>query len=257
MTVLERIAVEAGDERAMLEPIELPYRHAGRALMEAPGETFAVAVESPDVGRIELASASLAGRATVVTLTLDASGAVNVTHNLLRYPDRAYPDEPAPEIPYAEMVRTLQIAQQLYKSGDLVAVHAGLIPDLLYGKWTDPVLGCTGFFAKRSVGAEADFLPPGLMEEAVRNLGRYFGVVPDVSVVRAIALDEPPLLDDLLDRRIVPLLGESVRELAAYAQARGDSDHPIVTMARRVSRDQPWAMTFAPQHAIASELVSG
>jgi len=244
-TVLERVRVEAGFEHATAEPLDLAHRVASRALTTAPEEPFAVVVESPDVGHIELASASLPNRATVVTLRLRSSGAIDVTHNLLRLPDRSYQNEPNPDIPYAEMVATLQSAQQLYKSGDLGEVRTGRIVDLLYGKWTDPILGCMGFYAGRR--QQESF--PSLMEEAVHNLAHYFGTVPDVQVVSAIALGDPTRLDQILDQGVLPLLGASTRELAARAEERGDSEHPVVQAARRISRDQPWTMILATRSA--------
>jgi hypothetical protein len=126
------------------------------------------------------------------------------------------------------MVRTLKVAAQLYKSGDLLAVSHGSDRGSPLREVERAGLDCMGFYATRTARSEAKLLPAGLIMEAARNLGRHFGAVPDVSVVRALALDEPTLLAELLNSRSVPLLGESVRELAAYAQARGESAHPIV-----------------------------
>jgi hypothetical protein len=254
--VLERLTVEIhgryGEERADLQPLSHQSLVAGRALLAAPEEPFGIVVQSRDVGRVEIASASLPTRGTVLTLRLRSSGAVDATHNLLRLPGRDYPDEPPSTISYRDMVRTLQAGQQLYKSGEL-GVNVEGVADLLYGKWTDPVLGCMGFYAGREVGAAAVY--PGLMTQAQENLERYFGDLADVKVVGALAAERPELLDELLATNIQPLLARSTRALAAHALRRGDDNHSIVATARRIATDQPWTMILATAHAEAVDAV--
>jgi hypothetical protein len=243
--VLERIGVTAGEQHVPLQPIDVPHFVAGRAVAPAPSETFTVVVESPDVGHVEVASASLPHRATVLTVRLDANGAIDVTHNLLRLPGVALPPGlERLERPYPELVRTLQKAQQLYKSGDLRHLHHGEVADLLYGKWVDPILGCMAFWSRG---------PGGVMDVALGNLERFFADLPDVRVVLALGRREPGYLNELLDSRTVPLLQESTRALAARALERGETEHPILRLARLIPPDQPWTMTLASRHALAGD----
>jgi hypothetical protein len=219
----------------------------------APAASFTVTVSAPHFGRIELAAASIAGRVTVVTVTLSPDGGLALSQNLLRIPGRAYP-EPVPSMPYGRMLRELQLGQKLYENGELVAagdrVDAGELRELLHAKWTDPVLGCMAYYAW------ADAVRLGVPERqgvalsntglTAYNLQEFFPELPDALVIAGL---ERPAEADALYRRLlaldrVPILARSARELARFARDAGQPDQPVARWADRLEPRTAWTAAW-------------
>jgi len=182
---------------------------------------------------------------TVITLTFRPDGSFDLSQNLLRIPGAHY-DELVTNIGYGRTLRDLQLGQRLYDGGELVERAQGsqLLTDLLYAKWTDPVLGCMGYFA----GLDTGLIGADLLEAAARNLYHYFGDSADACVIHGLAFPEQrdQALSGLLDANALPLLARSAAELARYALERKFADHPVVELSRRVIPGQPWLMSWQP-----------
>ena len=218
----------------------------GLGIIQAPAHSFTIHVRSPYVGGITLAAASLHRRVTVIALTFRPDGSFDLSQNLLRIPGLDY-DEPVTNISYGRMLRDLQLGQRLYDSSELVERSGGsrLLTDLLYAKWTDPILSCMAAFA----WSDADLPSGDLLATTARNLRRYFGDLPDTRVVQvlAFAAEREQTLSDMLDTSELPVLARSAAELARYAQERGRDNHPVVALSRRVMQGQPWLMSWQVQ----------
>jgi len=221
----------------------------------APLGSFSIVLKSPFFGRIELASAGLDRRATVVTVTLRPDGTLDVTQNLLRMPGYMY-GEPVPSVTYGRMLRDLQLGQRLYQNNELIergslsSPDTTVIRELLQAKWTDPILGCMAYYAwgdaaERGLPAAQGVMPTNL-EVTAGNLEHYFPVLPDSPVIAALTFPHrrDKLISDLLDREVIPVLARSTRELARFARARGQDAHPIVQRAARLDPSTPWTLAW-------------
>jgi hypothetical protein len=225
---------------------DVPAQRIALGVIEAPAHTFTIHVHSPYVGGVTLATASLHRRVTVIALTFRPDGSFDLSQNLLRIPGLDY-DELVTNISYGRMLRDLQLGQRLYESSELVERSGGsqLLTDLLYAKWTDPILSCMAAFAWSDGG-----LPSGdLLATTARNLRRYFGDLPDTRIVQALAFaaEREQTLSDMLNTGELPVLARSAAELARYAQERGRDNHPVVALSRRVMPGQPWLMSWQIQ----------
>lgn len=217
----------------------------GLGIIAAQGRSFTVRVQSAYIGAVAVAAASLPRRATVIALTFRSDGSFDLSQNLLRIPGVHY-DEPVTNIGYGRMLRDLQLGQRLYDGGELVERAPGsqLLTDLLYAKWTDPVLSCMGYFA----GLDSGLIGEDLLKTSARNLRHYFGDIADARIIYGLAFpeDRERVLSALLDANEMPLLARSAAELARYARERGFADHPVVELSRRVIPGQPWLMSWQP-----------
>jgi hypothetical protein len=232
----------------------------------APAASFTVSVSAPHFGRIELATASIAGRVTVVTVTLSPDGGLALSQNLLRIPGRAYP-EPVPSMPYGRMLRELQLGQKLYENGELIVVgdtvDTGELRELLHAKWTDPVLGCMAYYAW------TDAVRLGLPELqgvaltntgiTAHNLQEFFPELPDTLVIAGL---ERPAEADALYRRLLaldqaPILARSARELARFARKAGQPDHRVVRWADRLEPRTAWTAAWDLTGAALLDLSPG
>jgi hypothetical protein len=199
----------------------------------APGSSFFVRISSPHVGRVLVASASLRGRATIMTARFTPEGRLDLSQNLLRLPGAVY-DEPDPSVSPGRMIRQLQLGQQLYQSGELTSAEfrgddLELIEMLFNAKWTDPILSCMAFYALRDAARSHANTPEAhearnrydqFVPEVASNLMRYFPDLPDSRIVHAVALGDTSRLDAMLAAGEVPVLARSAVELAAYAEQR-------------------------------------
>ena len=170
------------------------------AVTTAPTGPFLVHLNIPQIGELDLASASLHERATVIAMTFRPDGSIETSQNLLRLPGREYPDEPSsPPYTYGRLLRAIQIGQKLYQSGELVK-HAteyqffkddtfSLLRDAFYAKWVDPILGCMGYFAAEHALSEkstpSHAIDPGLPKEVAKNLQKYFSGLADTRIILA------------------------------------------------------------------------
>ena len=224
----------------------------------APGRSFTVRVRSPWLGQIELAGASLPDRVTVIGFAANPDGSLDTVQHLLRVPGREYP-EPEPNIPYGRFLRELVLGQRLYESNELV--ERGAVPesqaqvmrDLLFAKWTDPVLGCMAYYAwndamRRGLPA-AQGVAPTNTEITARNLLRYFGDLPDARVIGALAgLPEAQALAQALQPGEVPVLARSLREAA---HAGGSAAEQLQRWAAQVAPESPWTLVWQATPAAA------
>ncbi len=229
----------------------------GLGVIAAPARSFTIHVQSPYIGAITLTAASLHMRVTVIALTFRPDGSFDLSQNLLRIPGAQY-DELVTNIGYGRMLRDLQLGQRLYESGELVE-HAGrgsqLLTDLIYAKWTDPVLSCMAYFA----GSDSGLIEEDLLTAAARNLRDYFGDIVDARVIHGLAftMEREQALSDVLDANELPVLARSAGELARYAQERGRDDRAVVTLSRRVIPGQPWLVSRQTGEARSSTPATG
>jgi len=250
--VLARTRVTIG--LAGQEPTLLPLgpvlagaaiRRVGLGVTEAPGPSFTIRVQSPEIGAFTVAAAALPGRVTVITLTLRPDGSSDLSQNLLPVPG-ADLDAAVPAIGYGRMLRDLQLGQRLYAGGELVerAPGSALLTDLLEARWTDPVVGCMSYFAVRDSGRSG----PGTQESIARNLYRSFGDIADARVIHALAFPETrdQSLPGLLEADQLPLLTRSAAELTRLAREHGPARRPRAELNRQVVPGQPWFMSWQP-----------
>ena len=205
-------------------PLQAVSPHAASAgllltgLTPAPSHPFYVRLTSPQIGQLTIASASLPGRATVMTAVLRSDGTSEIGQHILRFPGRKY-SEPVPSIPYDRLLRELQLGQQLYQAGELRALGAGdrdqFLNEVLNAKWTDPILGCMAYYAlvdeaKRS-GDPEQMLPR--RRRVARNLLRYFPELPDVRIIAGLESTQiARRAAELPGPAEMPVLARSVRE---------------------------------------------
>ena len=229
----------------------------GLSLTKAPESSFLLEFESPYLDTFRLAGASLPERATVITVTLRPDGSTEISQNLLRFPGIDYHDELVPHVSYGRMVRELQLGQKLYQSGELGTPDnpppgAELIRNLLYGKWTDPILGCMAYFAWHRI--HAGYKQPSgwpeisesLLKHTAANLMHFFGTLADSRVLYGLANEDQrkQVFDDLLEQKEIPVLAEATRFLAQYAEGHGRTDAAVVDFSRRIPSNQIWSMNF-------------
>lgn len=252
-------------ELAPLPPLDARTGHEGmgfqrlfRAIGPAPTGSFLITLSSKELGQLTLASAGLKKRATVVTAVFRPDGTVDVSQNLLRIPGVAYPEEYSPSATYGRLLRTLQIGQALYRSGELFksAVKRdddytstkSLLFEALHAKWVDPILGCMAYYAAKGALATGEegtaSWYPEILPEAAGNLYRYFPDLPDSRVVYAseFGYKEFESRFDLLSGGSMPLLAESARQLARHAREIGQKDAAVVELARSIVPEQPWLL---------------
>lgn len=235
-----------------------PLRPLGERLTMWVGSslsaTFSVTLNSPVIGTLTLPSAALPGRVTVLSVIVRSDGSFTISQNLLRLPE---PIDSTTGVPYGQLLRHLQLGQRLYASGELVTTtEASLAPpfgpdllkELLYAKWTDPILGCMAYDAWSDAIARGDLMPDAalLRGETARNLITAFPELPDASVIAAVEwpAERPIRLGPLLDQDIVPLLAANVRRLAAFARATGRPDAAVCTWENGLSLATPWAANW-------------
>ncbi|MFL5863976.1 MAG: caspase family protein [Solirubrobacteraceae bacterium] len=229
------------------------FRRVGVAAFEAPTPNFRLRLSSQLAGEMEIACATLKERITVVRVVLRPDGPPAIGQSLLRIPGRTYSWELAGDLPYARMVRDLQIGEELNAAGRLVPAAVGdekapwsealsTLQLILYAKWTDPLLGCMGVFGWRAY--VPNWQERYEVRTAAENLVRFFGDLPDVQIIDALVHPERsfPVFETLLRDDVLPLLAESVLILGRHAEQTGMSHSAIAQMMRRLDRQQPWAI---------------
>jgi len=227
----------------------------GVALATAPHRSFALLIKTR-LKNIRLVSAGLRNRASVITVTLRPNGSVDLSQNILRLPgrDELYAEEPVPEVPYGQVLRQLQLGQQLFKSDELVSdkffeTSPHLIRDLFYAKWTDPIMSCMGLYAWHDYmlgrSAENNLFDTDLLLQTAVNLHNYFPELPDAHLVYGLMHDS--LQEELaylqLEKQI-PLLARGLRYMARSSE--GESG-PVAEIASRIEVDQPWTVSYEPR----------
>jgi hypothetical protein len=245
-----------------LQPGDGGWARVVHGTAQAPGASFAVRVMSPVSGTIEGAVTALPGRVTVLALTLTADGRAEQVQHLLRVPGQEY-EEPVSEIGYDRFLREMVLGQQLYASGELLervdqrhdsADRSFLrrLVELLYAKWTDPILGCMAYLALIDMAARGlpdRFGLANAREVAARNLYHYFGDLPDARVIAAHAgVDGAPPLGEALAPGEVPVLAQALRLVASASGSRQDDYRHWL---RFVSPTSPWALTWRPETDVA------
>lgn len=226
------------------------------ALGTAPEGSFGLLIKLP-FKDIRLFSAGLKNRASVIAATLRPNGSVDVSQNILRLPGRddLYSDQLAPHIPYGQMLRELQLGQQLFRSNELAGDRFSettpyLIRELFEAKWTDPIMSCMAFYAwheyKQSRTLENLPFSEDFLQLTAENLHKYFRELPDSHVVFALAHEDQRQteIDYLLRGNQIPLLASGLRHLASAVEASKESS--IADYASRMEVDQPWTMIFEP-----------
>lgn len=234
----------------------------GTALHRAPGPAFSLLIESPHAGGFSLISAALPGWITVVCIVLAPDGSIRVSQNLL--PDPAAGPRPGAVVRggYGPMVRALQLAQRLYRAGELIShglasptgedsqveATAGIVRDLVRGHSTDPVVSCMACHAWwRELEAHPDASDArSVVTTITYKVADYFGVLPDARLAAALLFEDQrdALLTEMLDRNEVPILADGARLLGRYAEEHGRTETAVADLARRIPHDQIWTLTF-------------
>jgi len=243
------------------------FERVGVVLAAPPAPNYAVRLESPVVGTIDLVAAALDDRATVLVLLLRPDGSTRVAQYLFRLPAlRDAADFPFRGVSYGTYVRQLVLGQRLYEGGELLArgleeIEVGqdggdnerlrqlrILRDMLYGGWTDPLLSAMAFYAweRGRVDGLEEGADPGdePMRRIAEKLWEHFGGVPDSRIVHAAAHPDrrDDLFAELLERDEVPLLAESARRLGRFAEGVGRGDAAVADVARRISGGGVWSV---------------
>ena len=222
----------------------IPNGRIGLAVGTAPGTSFLVRIESPHLGSVRASVGSVAERATVVSLAVRPDGSFDFAQNVLRIPGVEY-QEPVPRVQYGRMVRQMQLGQKLYESGELVEQwsNGDEFRELFEAKWTDPILSCMAYYAWIDAGRPDGVGDP---QQVVDNLVEYFPDLPDTQVVYGLEHEDKreQIFSELLDGHALPVLARTSRQLASYAEARGRTDDPIVSLTRRIAANQPWSLRW-------------
>jgi hypothetical protein len=223
-------------------PPGMGFDRIGLLTLQAPGPSFILGLDSPDMGAFKIAVASIKRRVTVIGLMVRPDGSFDLSQNLLRIPGESYP-EPHPLIPHARLVRELQLGQKLYAAGELREALQN-VPDLralLSAKWTDPILGCMAYLAGRN--------EPRLElinSIAARNLGNYFTELPDAHIIHALheGRFDPQAWELRGRQRRIPVLAESLRELVRLGADATPFLAELEEVARRIMPGQPWTCVW-------------
>jgi hypothetical protein len=245
-------------------PINLPliplasgtdgWARLAHGTLSAPARSFVIRFSSPVIGAIEMAAASLFNRITVVGLVLSPDGGIEAIQHLLRVPGQLYPGELEPNVSYGRTIRELVLGQRLYESNELIArgavPNAQVLRDLLFAKWTDPVLGCMAYYAWNDAVErglpEAQGVDPSNTIITAQNLLAHFPDLPDARIIGAIANlpSAPPTVAAALAGDELPVLSRSLREVAAdRSRARADLD----LWASQVAPESPWTLVWRTQ----------
>jgi hypothetical protein len=294
-----RVARHAGTERPTNVPLTelltstLPYQESslmegrgfqriGLGIQEAPEGSFRIDLQSAEFGTASIASAAVDGRVTVVALNLHPDGRLDVTQSILRIPGVDYPNEYVRDTSPGRIVRDLMLGQQLYKSNELLTAPRvwgknDLLTELLYAKWTDPMVTTMALLAEHrrrheSATVRSDSPQEGRLEEwevaeAIKNLERVFSSVPDVRVVDALFNDPRhaargelgPNTDAsyrsflgiirLVADAEIPVLQDAARALRSIVNDLGLS-HPLLEETlRRARPGDVWTVRASPEDA--------
>jgi Caspase domain len=214
----------------------------------APGHSFRVELYSPYIGRVELVTAALAGRVSVVGFTVQVDGSLDLVEQLLPFPDQPFsPDLQA--MPYEQMLRELVLHQRRFDSGELFAFkwredkRGSLLEEVVAGRWLDPILGCMVCYARedRNAPVATGGLPLRALEEL---LVERYPHLPDARLLIARAHGDHGRMHEMLNRGELPLLARGCRMLAEVAQAAGRTDAQVVSWASRVNPAIPWTLLW-------------
>jgi Caspase domain len=237
-------------------------------LTAAPPGPFSVRLTSPLIGQLTIASASLPGRATVITAVLRPDGSSEIGQHIMRLPGRIY-REPVVDIPYGRLLRELQLGQQLYQGGELYDLGTGNRGEFLNGvlnaKWTDPILGCMAYYALADEASRSEDPEPLLARRQLvaRNLLQYFPELPDVRIIARLELipDAPSAAEPSgrVETVQMPVLARSVREAALMDRDRGSNVRPdnwllswlarwLPDVSRRLNRTGPLEQAASRLH---------
>jgi hypothetical protein len=217
--------------------------------LAAPARSFVIRVISPILGEIDMAAASLPNRITVVGLVINPDGRLDVVQHLLRVPGRYYPPELEPGISYGRMLRELVLGQRLYESDELLThgavPNAQVLRDLLFAKWTDPILGCMAYYAWNDAVErglpDAQGVAPSNSQSTARNLVTFFPELADARIIAAHAgLLDARRMDEMLEPGDVPVLARSLRE--AVNQSPGSTE--LVRWSSLVAPGSPWTQVW-------------
>ena len=258
--LLPRIACEIDADHAgtrqWTKPIQplasrnIGYARIGAVVAWPARHSFPIVIRSPELGVIRIAAAAVDGRATIATVVARPDGSVDISQSILAFPGE--PDPIGPHAPYGRLVRTLQLGQLLYRSGDLIDYMLRgddpLFRELMDAKWIDPVVTVMAFFAHRRAVAAGTLNDPGdrtfqLAHTVADNLVRSFGSLPDSQVVYALTFPDERnrVLDRLLDANAVPILADAAVELAARAHET-QRDAAVVAAVATMVPGQIWCL---------------
>jgi Caspase domain len=261
LKTLSRSTLQDNNE---VRPDNAGFKRVGLAVITAPAPSFELRITSPYLGEYHLACAAMRERATVVTVTFRPDGSIDISQNILRLPGRAdlYANELVPDVTYARMVRELQLGQQLFRSGELIhpdrPYASQVIEDLLYAKWTDPILSCMAFLAWQrrleSAAGGPQYVDSDLLRTTATNLHKYFFNLPDSHVIYGVAFPDQRSheFDYLLELERVPVLADNVRILAQHAIDTGREEAKVVRFASHMSVRQIWASTVRSDEVVGS-----
>lgn len=208
-------------------------------------------IRSELFGDFELAIAAGAQRVTVITLTLQPDGRLAISQSLMPFPGKAqlYIDrgEPHTDPSVSRLVKNVRITQDLYRSSDLATASWGLLDEIAYTKWLELSASCLAFYAwqerlQQEGQDNSDAREKWLL--IADNLHHYFSDLPDPEVIfgQAYPDQSEAVYTRLLEADQVPILAESARRLALYAEQRDFNQAAVVRWARRIPAGQMWSV---------------
>jgi hypothetical protein len=218
-------------------------------LLPARSSSFRLVMKSEQFGDFELALCAGAQRVTVVTLTLQPDGRLFISQSLMRYPGKyqLYLDrgEPYGDDSMSRLVQQVQLAQDLYRRGDLAEAGWDLLNSIAYTKWIELSASCLTFYAWQERLQRENHDNPLAREQwltIANNLNKYFGDLPDPQIIYGQAYPDQaaPIYTRLLESNQVPILAESTRRLARFAEENHYPHSAVVRWARRIPASEMW-----------------
>lgn len=225
----------------------------GTSVSQATPGSFTVDVAAPLLGGVSITSAALPGRATVISLRYQPTDRLEVAQNLLRFPRHWYPEEPVAHLSYGRVLRDLQLGMRLYGNGELLTnANTEVLQSLLYAKWSDPILGCMSALSLWDAAPADQQWARNQAKYAAGNLMRYFPELPDSHIVYGLThpAERTAVYRKLLERRNLPVLARSTRELAAQAAELRYEGAWVSESVRSIPDRQPWTLIRTPAVAL-------
>lgn len=146
----------------------------------------------------------------------------------------------SPGIDSALNVQRLEMAQRYYITGQ--KIPSAHLKDLLYGKWVEPLLGCLAGYSLIRAGKQAPFRDIGFEQQALGNMLRFFGDLPDSHVLAG--LYEPERKDYHFSHALelgLPVFSEGFRYLREwYVQEDLQLPPRLTEPADRLVTTSPW-----------------
>jgi hypothetical protein len=172
----------------------------------------------------------------------------------MRYPGKEHlyveRGEPHADGYTGDLIKEVQLVQNLYLRGDLAETGLDLLKKTASAEILELSANCMVYYAwqKRLQSEAVDATDAAYVRSALLviadNLNKYFGEFPDAQVVYGQAFPETKsaVYSRLLETQWLPILAESTRRLAWFAEESGyeRSLTEVLKWARRIPAGQIW-----------------